>query len=115
MLVHSPLKKAPRAKRRREDAGDAFQKKHKARGTNQPASNSTSESVQPRRSGRAGAGVGGHILQMERIGAAIEGSQAVETRPTTTFSNDTALNPVAPANSSRRPRKKVRFHLFNSA
>jgi len=28
MLVHSPSKKAPRAKRRREDAGDAFQKKH---------------------------------------------------------------------------------------
>ena len=112
MPAHSPLKKAPRQKRRWDDTEDVLQKKHKACTTlDQPPSYSTSESLQPRRSGRAGAGVGGHILQLEQIGTAIEGPPHV-SRPTTTFSNDTASNPVAPVNSSHRPRKKVGFHLL---
>ena len=103
MTTHSPSKKAPREKRRREDTGNVLQKKHKAR-SDQPTSNSSE--TQLRRSSRAGAGVGGHILQLERIGTAIEGSQHV-LRPATTFSNDAAVNPVAPANSNSRPRKRV--------
>ena len=103
MTTHSPSKKAPREKRHREDTGDVLQKKHKAC-SDQPTSNSSE--TQLCHSGRAGAGVGGHILQLEQIGTAIEGSQHV-SRPANTFSNNAALNPVTPANSNSRPRKKV--------
>ena len=71
MTTHSPSKKAPREKQCREDTSNVLQKKHKAR-SDQPTSNSSE--AQLHHSSRAGAGVGGHILQLEWIGTAIEGS-----------------------------------------
>ena len=75
MTTYLPLKKAPREKWHREDTGDVLQKKHKAR-LDQPTSNSSE--IQLHCSGRAGVGVGGHILQLEQIGTAIEGSQTYQ-------------------------------------
>ncbi|KAI5995117.1 hypothetical protein EDD15DRAFT_2366042 [Pisolithus albus] len=105
MPAHSPSKNASRKQKRRgEDTGCASQKKQKAGATAQLTS-STSEHVELRHSGRTGAGVGGHLLQLERVGAMIEG-QPRTSQPTTTLSNHTAPNPVAPVQTSRRTSKK---------
>jgi len=73
MPAHSPLKKALRQKQYWDNTEDALQKKHKAHTTSDQPSYSTSKSLQPCHSGRAGVGVGGRILQLEQIGIAIEG------------------------------------------
>ncbi|KIM50679.1 hypothetical protein SCLCIDRAFT_34081 [Scleroderma citrinum Foug A] len=82
-----------RSKRSVEDAASQS-KKHKA-GTMGHSAHSGSNATHPRRSGRAGAGTGGHIAQLERVGAQLKASQPV-LRPLMTFPNDAADNPVAP-------------------
>ncbi|KAI6010463.1 hypothetical protein EDC04DRAFT_2610201 [Pisolithus marmoratus] len=74
MPSHSLPKKASRGpKCHGEDTRDAAsQKKHKAGTTVQPT-DSTSEPTECCHSSRAGAGTSGHILQLERAGAVIEG------------------------------------------
>ncbi|KAI5985286.1 hypothetical protein EDD15DRAFT_2200738 [Pisolithus albus] len=101
MPAHSPSKGGARSRKQHgEDTGRAVtQKKQKGSVPAQPTS-STSERTGLRRSGRTGAGVGGQLDQLERIGAVIEGSQRT-SRATTTLSNDTMPNPVAPTQMSR--------------
>ena len=112
MSSHSPrAKKASKSKWREEDnTGSSSRKKHKADATHKPsARTSTSEHRELHRSDRTGAGVGGHLHQLERVALAIEGPQHI-SRPTTAFSDGTASNPVAPSSGSGR--KKVLLHLF---
>jgi len=110
MSGRSPqAKKTSKSKRHGEDTGGSSQKKYKADATRKPASTLTTEHRELRRSDRTGAGVGGHLQQLEWVSLAIEGPQHV-SRPTTAFSDGTASNPVAPTNSGRT-RKKVFFLL----
>ncbi|KAI6028108.1 hypothetical protein EDC04DRAFT_2605844 [Pisolithus marmoratus] len=107
MPSHSPSKKASRGpKCHGEDTRDAAsQKKHKADITVQPT-DSTSKPIELCCSSRAGAGTGGHILQLEQAGVVIEGQQHM-SRPTTTFSKDVSPNPFTPAHPSCRMSKKT--------
>jgi len=107
-MVQSLLKKTSRkSKRYGEDArGAPQQKRMKPSDTPLlPTTDSGPGSAQPRRSGRTGAGVGGHILQLEQVSAMIEGPQH-EPRPMTTLPHDIDPNPVAP-HSNNKGRKKV--------
>ena len=112
MSSHSPrAKKASKSKRREEDnTGSSSWKKHKADDTRKPSARTlTSEHGELRLSDRTGAGVGGHLHQLEWAALAIEGPQCI-SRPTTAFSDGTASNPVA--HSSGSGHKKVLLHLF---
>ena len=100
-MASPPRRGSKRPKRSGEDAASQPTKKHKAGTTDHPTH---SNSNAPRRSGRAGAGTGGHTAQLERVGAQLEPSRPV-SRPLTTFPNDVAENPVAPP--LRKGRKKV--------
>jgi len=112
-MVHSPSKKTSRKSKRHceDDRDPSQQKKLRANASLLPTIDSSSGSTQPRRSGRAGAGSGGHTHQLERIGAAIERPQRVP-RPMTTLSNDTASNPLAPSRPSSKAQKKVASTLY---
>ena len=105
----APPTSKKRSKQHGEDTDCSRPKKPKSTGAF--ITDPSPGSGQPRRSGRPGAGSGGHILQLEQVGAVIEASKRVP-KPTTTLSNDTAPNPVAPSNwRPGRSRKKVVFTL----
>ena len=109
-MVHSPLKHgSKKSKRRGEDTGDVSQQqKRQKAGTQLPIGPGSSLAHQPRRSNRTGAGTGGHAIQLERIGAAVEGPQRV-SRPRTTLSADIAQNPIAPPRDKNRKKVTVVF------
>ena len=96
----SPSRRGSKRSKQSEDAVSQA-KKHKAGNTDHSA---RSNSNAPRRSGRAGAGTGGHTVQLERVGAQLEASRPV-SRPSTTFPDDVAENPVT--HPLRKGRRKV--------
>ena len=107
-MVHSPSWKqgSKRPRHRGEDTGDASQQHKRQKATTQlPNGPSLNLADQPHCSNRTGAGTGGHISQLERVGAVVEGSQRVP-RPRTTLPDGIAQNPVAPRPHDKS-RKKV--------
>ena len=60
---------------------------------------------EPRRSSRAGAGSGGKSSQLEKIGAVLEVPSRIP-KTTTTLSNDSSTNPLAPVPGKKRRKKK---------
>lgn len=113
-MVQSPLKKTSRkSKWCGEDARGASQQKRMKLSASSSSLHTTDlgpGTAQPRRSSRAGAGVGGHVLQLERVSAMIEGLQH-ESRPMTTLPHNIGPNPVAP-HSNNKSRKKVNVYFI---
>lgn len=64
-----------------------------------------SETMPERRPPRAGAGSGGRIVQLQRIGTVIESQHARKAR--TTLADDTEANPLAPVQPTGRGKTKV--------
>lgn len=64
------------------------------------------------RPSRTGAGSGGRIAQLERIGAVLESSQ--KCNPRTTLADDVQPNPLAPASVESNAQKRVCMAHFSS-
>jgi hypothetical protein len=96
-------RKAKRSKRRPEDNVDSsFTKRSKHF---DPYADGN-EAEDARRSKRSGAGSGGRISQLEKIGSALEKSKA-PSRNVMGISEDLPDNPLAPPKKQKRGKAKV--------
>jgi len=93
-FMASPLRRGSKRPKQSGEGVASQSKKHKA-GTMCNSSHSSTNATHPHHSGRAGARMGGHMAQLEWIGAQLKASQHV-SRPLMTFPNDAAENPVTP-------------------
>lgn len=100
--------KEPR-KRQADDTRDEHSGTKRSRYTatdlGPPPANLEASQSQLTRPSRTGAGSGGRVSQLERIGAAIEAPKSRKSR--TTLAEDAEPNPLAPLPAASKGKKKV--------
>ena len=66
---------------------------------------------EPRRSGRTGAGTGGRVVQLEKVGTALE-ERSVRPQKVTTIPESLPDNPLAPPKKQRRRKAKASYQCL---
>jgi hypothetical protein len=118
--VTSPKKKkGTKSKRRADDdaaTGIAQVQKHSKNTSADEVPASQPRELEPRRSGRPGAGSGGRAVQLGKLGSVLEAPPVKKSKNVTDIPDGTIDNPLAPEKPRRRRgTKKVCFDLHSSS